>query len=170
MAWLTWRGSITWRALLGVGAAGVVAVSAVAFLDYLRPEDERSHFGTFVARLLDGDVSDVLIRKLEMAVQFFAGPSGWAMLVGVVLAMLATVLPDRVPSPSYRAFYTSLPMVRPTLLALSTCGLVGMLLNDAGVALPAIMTGFALPLLVAHLVASEQPATVSPESHLVQET
>jgi hypothetical protein len=170
MAWLTWRGSITWRALLGVGAAGVVAVSAVAFLDYLRPEDQRSHFGTFVARLLDGDVSDVLIRKLEMAVQFFAGPSGWAMLVGVVLAMLATVLPDRVPSPSYQAFYTSLPMVRPTLLALSTCGLVGMLLNDAGVALPAIMTGFTLPLLVAHLVAAEQPATVSPESHLVQET
>ncbi len=170
MAWLTWRGSISWRALIGVGAAGVLAVSAVAFLDYLRPEDERSHFGTFVARLLDGDVSDVLIRKLEMAVQFFDGPAGWAMLVGVVLAMLATVLPDRVPSPAYQAFYTSLPMVRPTLLALSTCGLVGMLLNDAGVALPAIMTGFALPLLVAHLVATEQPATVSPESHLVQES
>ena len=170
MAWLTWRGSISWRALLGVGAAGVLAVSAVAFLDYLRPEDERSHFGTFVARLLDGDVSDVLIRKLEMAVQFFDGPSGWAMLVGVVLAMLATVLPDRVPFPAYQAFYTSLPMVRPTLLALSTCGLVGMLLNDAGVALPAIMAGFAVPLLVAHLVASEQPATVSPESHLVQES
>ncbi|MFG1816251.1 hypothetical protein ACGFIF_21025 [Kribbella sp. NPDC049174] len=170
MAWLTWRGSISWRALLGVGAAGVLAVSAVAFLDYLRPEDERSHFGTFVARLLDGDVSDVLIRKLEMAVQYFAGPAGWAMLVGVVLAMLATVLPDRVPSPAYQAFYTSLPMVRPTLLALSICALVGMLLNDSGVVLSAIMTGFALPLLVAHLVASEQPATVSPESHLLQES
>ncbi|MEU4606689.1 hypothetical protein AB0F43_27225 [Kribbella sp. NPDC023972] len=170
MAWLTWRGSISWRALLGVGAVGVLAVSAVAFLDYLRPADQRSHFGTFVARLLDGDVSDILIRKLDMAVQFFAGPSGWAMLLGVVLAMLATVLPDRVPSEQYRAFYTSLPMVRPTLLALSTCGLVGMLLNDSGVALPAIMTGFALPLLVAHLVAAEQPATVSPESHLVQES
>ena len=48
-------------------------------------------------------------------------------------------------------------MVRPTLLALSTCGLVGMLLNDAGVALPAIMTGFALPLLVAHLWPPSSP-------------
>ncbi|MEV0282909.1 MULTISPECIES: hypothetical protein [unclassified Kribbella] len=170
MAWLTWRGSISWRALLGVGAAGVLAVSAVAFLDYLRPADQRSHFGTFVARLLDGDVSDILIRKLDMAAQYFAGPAGWAMLVGVVLAMLATVLPDRVPSEKYRTFYTSLPMIRPTLLAMSTCGLIGMVLNDSGVTLPAIMTGFALPLLVAHLVASEQPATVSPESHLVQES
>ncbi|WP_410786363.1 hypothetical protein [Kribbella sp. C-35] len=170
MAWLTWRGSISLRALIGVGVTGVLAVSAVAFLDYLRPPDQRSHFGAFVARLLDGDVSDVLIRKLEMAVQFFSGPAGWLMLIVVLLCMLATLLPHRVPSEAYRTFYDSLPMIRPTLLALSTCGLVGMLLNDAGVALPAIMTGFALPLLVAHLMDSRQPATVSPESHLVQES
>ncbi|GAA0578310.1 hypothetical protein HPO96_14210 [Kribbella sandramycini] len=168
LAWLTWRGSISFRALVGVGAAGVLAVTGVAYLDYLRPASERSHFGTFFARLLDGDAADVLIRKLQMAMQFFYGVAGWAMLAGVVVAMLATVLPGRVPFPAYRAFYSSLPMIRPALLALSTCGLVGMLLNDAGVALPAIMTGFAVPLLVAHLLAS--PVTVSPESHLVQES
>ncbi|MEU8224728.1 hypothetical protein [Kribbella sp. NPDC048915] len=161
MAWLTWRGSISLRALLGVGGAGVLAVSLTAFLDYLRPPDQRSHFGAFVARLLDGDVGDVLIRKLEMALQFFSGPGGWLMLIAVVLAMLATVLPQRVPSASYRAFYDSLPMVRPALLAMSTCGLIGMLLNDAGVTLPAIMVGFALPLLVAHLTA--EPGTTDRE-------
>jgi hypothetical protein len=165
MAWLTWRGSISLRALIGVGVTGVLAVSAVAFLDYLRPADQRSHFGTFVARLLDGDVSDILIRKLDMAVQFFTGPAGWAMLLAVVLCMLATVLPERVPSESYRTFYSSLPMVRPTLLALSTCGLVGMLLNDAGVALPAIMAGFTVPLLVAHLV--DKRGAMSPETDSV---
>jgi hypothetical protein len=166
MAWLTWRGSISFKALAGIGVVGVLAVSAVAFLDYLRPADQRSHFGTFVARLLDGDVSDVLIRKLQMALAFFHTPAGWFMLAGVVLAMIATVWPDKVPVESYRRFYRSSEMVRPTLLALSTCGLVGMLLNDAGVALPAIMTGFALPLLVSHLLA----ANVLPESHLVQES
>jgi hypothetical protein len=170
MAWLTWRGSISLRALIAVGVAGVLAVSAVAFLDYLRPPDQRSHFGTFVARVLDGQVSDVFIRKLQMAVQFFSGPAGWVMLVAVLLCMAATVFPDRVPSTTYREFYGSLPMIRPTLIAMSTCGLVGMLLNDAGVALPAIMAGFAVPLLVAHLIASHRPATVSPESHLVQES
>ncbi|GAA0950390.1 hypothetical protein GCM10009554_50230 [Kribbella koreensis] len=166
LAWLTWRGGITLKALVGIGVAGVLAVSAVAFLDFLRPEDQRSHFGTFVARLLDGDVSDVLIRKLQMALAFFHTPAGWFMLAGVLLAMYASVWPDKVPFEAYRRFYASRPMVRPTLLALSTCGLVGMLLNDAGVALPAIMTGFTLPLLVAHLLAS----SVVPESHLVQES
>ncbi|WBQ05929.1 hypothetical protein [Kribbella sp. CA-293567] len=166
MAWLTWRGSISLKALVGVGLAGVLAVSAVAVLDYLRPADQRSHFGTFVETLLDGEAADVLIRKLQMSLGFFQTPAGWLMLVGVVLAMIATVWPERVPSAAYRRFCAGAPMIRPTLLALSTCGLVGMLLNDAGVALPAIMTGFALPLLVAHLLA----ATVSPESHLVQES
>jgi hypothetical protein len=169
LAWLAWRGSISLKALIGVGIAGLVLVSAVAFLDYLRPADERSHFGTFVARLRDGDAGDVIIRKLQMSLAFFQTPAGWFMLGGVVLAMIATVWPDKVPVESYRRYYVSSPMIRPTMLALSTCGLVGMLLNDAGVALPAIMTGFALPLLVAHLLAVHQPSTVSPESHLVQE-
>lgn len=166
MAWLTWRGSISLKALVGIGLAGVLAVSAVAVLDYLRPEDQRSHFGTFVETVLDGDAADVLIRKLQMSLGFFQTPAGWFMLAGVVLAMIATVWPEKVPFEAYRRFYVSRPMVRPTLLALSICGLVGMLLNDAGVALPAIMTGFALPLLVAHLLA----ANVLPESHLVQES
>jgi hypothetical protein len=173
LAWLTWRGSISWKALVGIGFAGFVAVSAVAFLDYLRPPDQRSHFGTFVARLLNGDVNDVLIRKLQMSLGFFHTAAGWAMLLVVVLSMLATFRPDLVPFESYRRFLASRPMIRPTVLALSTCGLVGMLLNDAGVALPSIMAGFAVPLLVAHLLAAgvdDQPATVAPESHLVQES
>ncbi|MBB5977360.1 hypothetical protein [Kribbella solani] len=152
MAWLTWRSSVSLRALIGEGLAGLLAVAALAFVDYSRPVDSRSHFGTFVAKLLDGDASEVLIRKLEAAAQPFTGLSGWAMLAGVVLWIGATVLPGRVPFATYRRFYNELPMVRPTLLAVSACGLIGMLLNDAGVALPAIMVGFALPLLVAHLM------------------
>jgi hypothetical protein len=157
LAWLTWRGRISWKALLGIGIGGVLAVSAVAYLDYRRLPEDRSHFGTFVARLLDGDVSDVLIRKLQMSASFFHTPVGWAMLAAVLLAMAATVWPNQVPSEPYRRFVASKPMIRPTMLAMSACGLVGMLLNDAGVALPAIMAGFALPMLVAHLVDNAEP-------------
>ncbi|GAA1594492.1 hypothetical protein GCM10009804_58920 [Kribbella hippodromi] len=158
MAWLTWRGNISLRALIGEGLAGLLAVSAVAFADYSRPPEARTHFGAFVARFLDGDASELLIRKLQAAAHPFTGIGGWAMLAGVVLWMVATVLPGRVPFPAYRTFYNKLPMARPTLLALSTCGLIGMLLNDAGVALPAIMIGFALPLLAAHLLATPSRA------------
>jgi hypothetical protein len=161
LAWLTWRGSISWRAVLGIGFTGLVAVSAFAVVDYLRPPVDRTHFGAFVARLLDGDVSDVFVRKLQMSAGFLDSPLGWAMLIGVLATMAACVFPQKVPSAAYRQYVDSMPMVRPTLLALAVCGLIGMLLNDAGVTLPAVMAGFALPLLVAHLV--ENPAAVAPE-------
>ncbi|MFF1815670.1 hypothetical protein ACFVWG_00095 [Kribbella sp. NPDC058245] len=170
MAWMTWRGNITLRALLAVAVAGVLAVSVVAYLDYRRPAEQRSHFGAFVARLLEGDVTDVLVRKLQAALAVFNSPAGWVLLVAVVFLMLATVLPDRVPSASYRAFYVSAPMVRPTLIALAVCGLAGSLLNDVGIIVAGIMAGFAVPMLIAHLLDGQQPSTVSPESHLVQES
>jgi hypothetical protein len=76
--------------------------------------------------------------------------------------MAATVWPNKVPSEPYRQFVASKPTIRPTMLAMSACGLVGMLLNDAGVALPAIMAGFALPMLVARLV--EKPGPLAQEA------
>lgn len=152
LAWLTWRGGISWRALAGIGLTGFVAVAAFALIDYSRPPADRTHFGTFVARLLDGEVSDVLIRKLEVSASVFSGPGGWAMLVAVVLGVLGVLFPQKVPSVTYRRFVETVPMARPTLLALAACGVIGALLNDDGIVVPAIMAGFVVPLLVAHLV------------------
>ncbi|HWD80512.1 MAG TPA: hypothetical protein VG497_16565 [Kribbella sp.] len=170
MAWMTWRGTVSWRALLGVAVGGVLLVSVVAYLDYLRPPEQRSHFGAFAARVIEGDVGDVLVRKLQAALAVFHSPAGWVLLVALVLCMLATVLPERVPFASYRTFYFSRPMIRPTLVALTVCAVAGSLLNDVGIIVAAIMAGFAVPMLVAHLMDVPRPATVSPESHLVQES
>jgi hypothetical protein len=75
-----------------------------------------------------------------------------------VLAAFGAVLsPRRVPSASYQWFVDSAPMARPWLYALALCGAIAMVVNDFGVLLPAIMTGFVLPLLVCHLV-SDPPA------------
>ena len=112
----------------------------------------RTHFGTFVARLLDGDVTDVLIRKLELSLGYLDNPGGWVLLVTVLAAFAAALWAQRVPSAAYRQWVNASPLNQPALLALALCGLVAMLLNDFGVLLPAIMIGFVLPLLVAQLV------------------
>lgn len=153
LSWITWRGSVSWRALIGLGLTGFVAVAAFALADYARPADERSHFGSFVARLLDGDAGDVFVRKIRMALGPLHSAAGWIMLLAVVLALIACLAPQKVPSATFRAYVETEPLARPTLLALAVCGFVGMVLNDAGVTVPAIMIGFALPLAVAHLVA-----------------
>ena len=161
-AWYTWRGSVSWQAVLGIGLTGFVAVATLALADYQRPPADRTHFGAFVARLLDGDVGNVFARKLEMSFGFLTGPAGWAMGLAVLAAMAACVVPQRVPAESYRRFAEA-PLVRPGLLALALCGLIGWLLNDAGVTVPAIMTGFALPLIVAQLLLRRaDAATASP--------
>jgi hypothetical protein len=162
LAWLTWRGSVSWRALIGIGATGFVAVSAVAYADYLRPPADRTHFGAFVARLLDGDVGDVVVRKLQMSAALFETPAGWAMLALFLVSAAAAVFPQKVPSATYRQFVAEVPMVRPTVLAMAACGLIGMLLNDAGVALPAIMAGFVSTPLFAHLAENGAAPATSP--------
>ncbi|MFC0627137.1 hypothetical protein [Kribbella deserti] len=154
LSWITWRGSISFRALIGLGLTGFVAVAAFALADYARPAAERSHFGSFVARLLDGDTGDVFARKIRMALGPLHTVGGWIMLLAVVLALVACLAPQKVPSATFRAYVANDPLARPTLLALAVCGFVGMVLNDAGVTVPAIMIGFALPLAVAHLVAN----------------
>ncbi|WP_371400617.1 hypothetical protein OHA10_21795 [Kribbella sp. NBC_00662] len=105
-----------------------------------------------MARLLNGDVTDVLIRKLALSLGFFDNAGGWVLLVVVLAAFAAVLWPQRVRSALYRRWVNASPLTRPALLALALCGLVAMLLNDFGVLLPAIMIGFVLPLLVAQLV------------------
>ena len=152
LAWYTWRSRVTLRTVLGLGLTGFAAVAVLAIADYQRAPQNRTHFGTFVARLLDGDVTDVLIRKLELSLGYLDNPGGWVLLVTALAAFAAMLWPQRVPAAAYRQWVNASPLNHPALLALALCGLVAMLLNDFGVLLPAIMIGFFLPLLVAQLV------------------
>ncbi len=162
LAWVAWRGRITLRAVLGLGLTGVAAVSVLAVLDYQRPPQDRTHFGTFFARLLNGDVGNVLVRKLELSLRYLNNPGGWALLVAVLAAFVAVLRPHWVPSAAYRRFVDSAPMTRPWLYALALCGAIAMVVNDVGVLLPAIMTGFVLPMLVCHLLSDSPTPDRSP--------
>ena len=156
LAWYAWRGRVTLRAVLALGLTGFAAVALLALADYQRAPQNRTHFGAFVQRMVDGDAWDVIVRKLGLSLRFFANPSGWVLLLLVVVAAVAILRPARVPWPAYRRWHEAAPLNRPALLAGALCGLVGMLLNDVGVILPSIMLGFAVPLLVAHLVEHER--------------
>lgn len=162
LVWVAWRGRITLRAVLGLGLTGVAVVSVLAVLDYQRSPQDRTHFGAFVARLMNGDVWNLLIRKLELSLRYLNNPGGWALLVAVVAAFVAVLSPRRVPSAAYQRFVESAPMTRPWLYALALCGAIAMVVNDFGVLLPAIMTGFVLPVLVCHLLSGPRALDRSP--------
>ena len=72
-----------------------------------------------MARLLDGDVTDVLIRKLELSLGYLDNLGGWVLLVAVLTVFAAALWPQRVPSAAYRQWVNASPLNHPMLLALA---------------------------------------------------
>jgi hypothetical protein len=140
---------LSWRRLALVLAAGIAAVAIVSTLDYLRPTDERTHLGRFVADVLDGGAWVVVQRKLEANLNLLQS-SVLTWLVPVVVAFLWFLL-RRPRGPLRRAFIV-VPTLYAGLVAVLVLGVVGGLVNDSGVAVPAMAACVAIPLAVAVVV------------------
>ena len=147
------------RRLAVVVAAGAVVVSGFAIADWLRPESSRTHLGRFVQSVLDGGLGDVVGRKLEQNFAILA--IGWPVLlvlvaVGLLMwwARRSRSVADRSADRQVMGAFTA---EHPTLAHLVPAGATGLVialvLNDSGVAIPAIALAFALPLLVATFAA-----------------
>ena len=120
--------SMTWPRLLLVGGSAVLAIGLISTLDWLRGPDRRSHLGNFVQRILDGDALDVVSRKAVASVETIASPLGlFSLLFGAAVFFLAL----RWVAPRIESQFST---VRPVLIALLATGILGTVLNDAGIA------------------------------------
>src|SRR5262249_41147925 len=77
---LGWRTSV--RSVVSVVVAAGLVVGLVCYLDWRRPESERSHPGRFLQTVIDGGAWDVMSRKLEANVSLAAH---LPVLLGVVV-------------------------------------------------------------------------------------
>ncbi|WP_020577962.1 hypothetical protein [Actinopolymorpha alba] len=147
---------LTVRRILLVGVAAVVAVSAVAVADWLRPAEQRSHLGTFVQRVIDGEAVPVIVRKAEAALSTvtYGGPLGWSCIVVYVAAILVVLRPRRFRADALAEAYHRWPTLAPTLRAILVTGVVGFAANDSGLAVPAAILMTAAPLVVVAVIRS----------------
>jgi len=120
-AWITWQ-----RLLIAVGST-VLAVGLISLLDWARGPDQRSHLGNFVQRILDGDALDVVSRKAVAALQTLSGPLGVG--IAVIGIALWVVIFKYAASLAEDQFST----IRPTLIAVLICAILGSLVNDGGI-------------------------------------
>ena len=136
-------------ALLGVAAAAG-AIVAFAAADLARPAGSRTHLGRFASDLLHGHGGTTLHRKLA---------ANWHLLTSNVATLLvpfllvgltyAVVRAGQVRGTAgLAAAYRRIPLLRPGLLACLLTGILGFLLNDSGVVVPAIMMLLAVPAAV----------------------
>jgi hypothetical protein len=135
------------RLVLAAAAGGLVVV-AFGVVDHARPVDQRTHLGRFVGQVLDGTAGGILRRKAEANLDLLFHSPVTALLPLVVAVLL--VLFVRPPSVLRGTFQRS-PAWRAGLLAVLTASGLGALLNDSGVAVPALAIVVAVPATLAVL-------------------
>lgn len=135
--------------LAAVAVTGVVVVAVVSYVDYLRPAAERSHFGSFVARLRNGDAWELLSNKLDALLASVSGPLGWLEVVGFIACVVAVLMPTRLRVPELDALYDAWPTLRPTLLSIAATCAIASLVNDSGVLVAGLAVAATAPMIIA---------------------
>ncbi|MDA0564312.1 hypothetical protein LG943_08225 [Streptomonospora sp. S1-112] len=133
--------------LLGVGAAAAALLGLMAYLDYRRPPTERSHFGQFAGQVLQGEAGPVLTRKLD-AMLGSLGNWQLTLLAAGALVFLFAVLnsPTNWRVGTLQRAYEYAPMLRAGLTGSLLTAVTGFVVNDSGIAIPALALTVAVPL------------------------
>jgi hypothetical protein len=146
-------------------AVGVAVITAIAVVDYLRPAADRTHLGVFVQQVIDGDAGPVLLRKLSAMLHSLSNV--WVTALAIC-ALLFLFLVLRRPT-QYRASaldmaYSRAPALRAGLTSAMITAVVGCLVNDSGIQIPALALTVAIPLALAASVRALELGPVRPRA------
>ncbi|MGL5860597.1 MAG: hypothetical protein ACRCY9_05005 [Phycicoccus sp.] len=146
---------MTFRRAAAIGGSVVALFFLVAGLDWLREPGQRSHLGRFIQALIDGSADDIVRRKAEQNIDILLGNAPLTLLVPAALLFVIVVLarPTSWGSRALGSAFEQAPTLRAGLIALVIALTIGFLLNDSGVAIPAVGATLAVPLLVSVAVA-----------------
>lgn len=147
---------------LGLAAlAGGLLIGTIAVVDWRRAADQRTHLGAFVQQVLDGEAWTVVGRKFGAMIGVTVGNWSLSLLTLVALAFLFLVLdrPSRWGASALGRAYALAPALRAGLIGALACALIGFLMNDSGIAIPAMALTVAVPLTLA---ASVRALALSP--------
>lgn len=144
------RASIKRLALIVGTTAGIMI--AVLVIDWLRPADDRTHFGRFFASIISGEAGAVLMRKIGMNIDILT-QSWMTLLLPLIIAGVfwAAIAPGRFRIPALPRLYARFPYLRMGMISLAVLLGVGAVVNDSGIIVPAVGLLFLVPAL-AHLV------------------
>jgi len=154
---------LTWRRVLAVLGAAVLVVVALAFADWLRPADDRTHLGRFVDDSLHGELWHIVQRKLAQNVDTLSNNLTLVAIAGLLVVVYVLGRPLRgalahpaggplewittdAPLSQLNAYA---PMLRPGIIATGVVLGIGFLVNDSGILVPATGIVLALPVLLA---------------------
>ncbi|MBM6589024.1 hypothetical protein [Brevibacterium sp. RIT 803] len=143
---------------LTVGIAGFVML-AVLFIDWLRPADQRTHFGRFFDSIISGEALSVLARKIGMNIDILTQSWMTLILPLIIIGVFWLALePQRFALQGMTDAYHRIPLLRAGMISLAILLGVGTIINDSGIVVPAVGILFLVPILV-HLETFETKQT-----------
>jgi hypothetical protein len=151
LAWLVTGVQISWRRLVVVVAVAVGAIAVFAGADYARPAHDQTHLGRFVGDLLHGGAWSILRRKAVADARLLVY-SVLTLLIPLMV-VVAILLVRRPPAVLRRAFAAASEF-RPALVGSLVMSVVGAVLNDSGVVIPALAVLVVLPATMTVILAS----------------
>ena len=130
-----------------IGACTALVLGVFAALDLARAEEDRTHLGRLVDRVLDaegGGFGDVISRKLQTNLNILTS-SIWTLTIPFALGLMVYLARRR--TGVLRDLQDGVPGVRALLAGGLLIAALGFALNDSGVAVPAMMFAVMLPYL-----------------------
>lgn len=162
VVWLLLDRRVRPRVVVGAVVATVAAVAVFAAVDLQRPESERTHLGRLVEGGQSGDGGSGLLTTIERKITAnlsILTTSIWTLTIPLALVLLVLLtmrrprlLDDRLPDDA---------TTRATLWGGICMCVLGMAVNDSGIAVPAVMFTLFLP-FVMHQVLTDPIAPVEP--------
>lgn len=149
---------LTLRRLVLIGVATLAVLAAFGISDYARPAEQRTHLGRLIDQTLGDEglsgLATVLERKVSANLSILTS-SVWTAVIPAAIAFLGFLIWR--PPRFLRSLLTTLPGLRACLVATLVVGVLAALLNDSGIAIPAVMLTLLLPYL-GYLVLRPVPA------------
>jgi hypothetical protein len=156
-------GRVSWRTALVFGLATIAAFAVLAGIDLLRPAEDRTHLGRFVAGdgSGDGGFLETVERKWSTNVSIF-GKTIWTWMVPITVAFVMYVL---VIAKGWQRLLPARSALRVGIVATLTAGLIGWLVNDSGVVVSALVFVFIGPFLTLLALHAErgEPVLLEPD-------
>ncbi len=174
-----------------IGVVTMAVATTIAMLDWMRAPTARSHLGRFVQSIVDGDVSEVIGRKLGTNLRLLmASTHRWVVLAALLLIAVALIngLRSRRQPAGDRwwrrrpyvlvtgqwdwmapddgehrtGLLERLPALKATLMATGTCMVLAFALNDSGIVLPGMAAIIFVPLLQTVIVTDQELREAQP--------
>ncbi len=158
---------VTAARMVAVLGIAFVVIALMSYLDYLRPANERTHFGYFAGEVLGGEAMTLITRKLS---GMLGTLGNWqlTLLSACALLFLFAVLnkPTNWRVGTLQRAYEYAPMLRAGLTGSLVTAVAGFAFNDSGIAIPALALTVAVPLTLSACIwvlqqEGPEPATES---------